>query len=61
MRNGCPYTSACPGPIDAHPGGADAPELNPVEIFWAYLKINPLANFAVSLGGTSERSLCPFL
>ena len=23
-----------------------APELNPVEIFWAYLKRNPLANFA---------------
>jgi len=23
-----------------------APELNPVEIFWAYLKSNPLANFA---------------
>lgn len=23
-----------------------APELNPVEIFWAYLKANPLANFA---------------
>ena len=25
-----------------------APELNPVEIFWAYLKRNPLANFAAS-------------
>jgi transposase len=23
-----------------------APELNPVEILWAYLKSNPLANFA---------------
>jgi len=26
----------------------DAPELNPVEILWAYLKSNPLANFAAS-------------
>ena len=25
-----------------------APELNPVEIFWAYLKRNPLANFAAA-------------
>ncbi len=25
-----------------------APELNPVEIFWAYLKSNPLANFAAT-------------
>ncbi len=25
-----------------------APELNPVEILWAYLKSNPLANFAAS-------------
>jgi transposase len=25
---------------------AYAPELNPVEMFWAYLKSNPLANFA---------------
>jgi transposase len=25
-----------------------APELNPVEAFWAYLKMNPLANYAVS-------------
>jgi transposase len=25
-----------------------APELNPVEILWAYLKTNPLANFAAS-------------
>jgi transposase len=24
-----------------------APELNPVEAFWAYLKMNPLANYAV--------------
>ena len=23
-----------------------APELNPVEVFWAYLKMNPLANHA---------------
>jgi len=27
---------------------AYAPELNPVEIFWSYLKKNPLANFAPS-------------
>ena len=26
----------------------DAPELNPVEIFWAYLKRNPLATFAAA-------------
>ena len=27
---------------------AYAPQLNPVEILWAYLKSNPLANFAAS-------------
>jgi tRNA U34 5-methylaminomethyl-2-thiouridine-forming methyltransferase MnmC len=36
-----------------------APELNPVEMFWSYLKMNPLANHAApdagELAGRAER------
>jgi len=38
---------------------AYAPELNPVETVWSYLKLNPLANFApadvVELARTAQR------
>jgi transposase len=33
-----------------------APELNPVEMFWSYLKCNPLANFAAPDLDTLSRS-----
>ncbi|MGH8335541.1 MAG: transposase [Gammaproteobacteria bacterium] len=32
--------------VHAHLLPAYAPELNPVELIWGYVKINPLANFA---------------